>query len=165
MQTLKDVRAKIFKRKFYVTGAGLEKIKRDFQNLRAVKLAKTNGETPHLLHSDDLDPEYLDFLDDVTLLEAKLADLEYVIENYEIIKSPPKNERDAVHVGATILVDINGQENKFKILGTLEANPEAGVISNESPVGRALLGRKKGEEVIIPSPVKTHYKIKDIEYS
>ena len=50
------------------------------------------------------------------------------------------------------------------VVGTLEANPEQGKISSESPVGKALLGRKIGEKVMISSPVKTIYKIKKIKY-
>ena len=50
------------------------------------------------------------------------------------------------------------------IVGTLEANPSLGKISNESPVGKALLGRRVGDEVIISSPIKTVYKIKGIKY-
>jgi transcription elongation factor GreA len=63
-----------------------------------------------------------------------------------------------------VVVEVNGEEDEFQIVGTLEANPLLGKISNESPVGSALMGKKVGDEIIISSPVKTVYKIKKIKY-
>jgi len=62
------------------------------------------------------------------------------------------------------VVEVDGQEDEFEIVGSLEANPSIGRISNESPVGKALLGHEVREEIVISSPVKTVYKIKDIKY-
>jgi len=156
---------KISGKQFYLTKEGLEKIKKEYEFLKYVKLSKTKGETPQFLHSDELNPEYIDFQDDMSLLETKLADLKYILENSRLIEPPPKNKQNIVQLGAKVLVDIDGQKDEFIILGTLEANPSLGRISNESPVGRALLGRKIGEEIVISSPIKTHYKIKKIKYS
>jgi transcription elongation factor GreA len=69
-----------------------------------------------------------------------------------------------VGVGAKIRVDVAGQKEEFILVGTLEANPALGKISNESPVGKALLGHKIGDEVVVPSPVEIKYKIKNIKY-
>ena len=69
-----------------------------------------------------------------------------------------------VGVGAKVLMDINGAAGEFVITGTLEANPELGRISNESPVGKALLGHKIGDHVTVSLPEKTVYKIKNITY-
>ncbi len=57
------------------------------------------------------------------------------------------------------------KNDEYEIVGTLEANPALGKISNESPVGRALLGHKVGEEVVVQSPLKIKYKILKIKYS
>ena len=67
-------------------------------------------------------------------------------------------------MGAKVRVDVEGQKGEFTIVGTLEANPAIGKISNESPVGRALLGHKIGDEVLVSSPVDIKYKIKNIKY-
>lgn len=151
--------------RFYLTKEGLEKIKKEYEDLRAIKRSKTQGETPKFFHSDDLDPEYLSLQDDLGLLETKIADLEYIIKNAKLIKPPQKSKRNTVQLGAKILVDIDGAKDEFTIVGTLEANPSLGRISNESPVGKALLGHKIGDEVIVSSPIKTVYKIKKIKYS
>lgn len=151
------------KKTFYLTSKGLRKIKRDFEYLNSLKLAKSKGQVPQIIHSDDLDPEYLDFEDDMTLLDAKLADLKYIIENAKAIKKP--KDKSKIFLGAKVAIDIDGQEDEFTILGSLEANPSLGIISDESPVGTALLGHKEGDIVIISSPIKTRYRIKKIYYS
>lgn len=151
-------------KKFYLTKQGLEKIKIEHQSLRELKLAKTKGESPKILHSEDLNPEYLAFQEDVSFLEARMVELENTLKNVELIKLPKKEKQNIISLGATILVSVDGQNDEFTLIGSLEANPSIGRISNESPVGRALLGHKIGDEVIVSSPVKTVYKIKKIKY-
>ena len=63
-----------------------------------------------------------------------------------------------------VKIDVDGQKDEFVIVGTLEANPALGKISNESPVGKALLGHKIGDEVLVSSPAEIKYKIKNIKY-
>lgn len=151
--------------KFFLTQKGLRAIKKEYESLKAVKTLKTTGEMPHFMHSDDLDPEYLNLQDDLELLESKIFDLEYILKNVKLIKAPPQKLQNTIQLGAKVLLDIDGQKDEFKIVGTFEANPFLGQVSDESPVGRALLGHKVGEEVIISSPIKTHYRIKKIKYS
>jgi len=152
-------------KKFYLTKEGLDRIEREFNDLRNLRLTKTAGDVPKIWHSEDLNPEYLTFQEDLNLLETRITELEYVIKNCEVIKPPLKNKQDILNIGATVLVDIDGQTDEYEIVGTLEANPALGRISNESPVGRALLGHKVGEEVVVQSPLKIKYKILKIKYS
>jgi transcription elongation factor GreA len=151
-------------KKFYLTKQGLERIKKEYQDLRNLKLAKTKGEFPKIWHSEDINPEYLSFQEDLDFLGSRIVELEYILKNAELIKTPSKEKRNIVNLGATVLVKVDGQTDEFEIVGSLEANPSLGKISNESPVGRALLGRKTGEEVVVSSPIKTIYKIKKIKY-
>jgi len=152
-------------KKFYLTKEGLDRIEREFNDLRNLRLAKTTGDVPKIWYSEDLNPEYLTFQEDLNLLETRITELEYITKNCEVIKSPPKNKQDILNIGATVMVDIDGQTDEYEIVGTLEANPAVGKISNESPVGRALLGHKVGEEVVVQSPLKIKYKILKIKYS
>jgi transcription elongation factor GreA len=151
-------------KKFYLTKEGLERIKKEYRDLKELKLAKTKGESPKILHSEDLNPEYLAFQEDVSFLEARIIELENILKNIELIKPPRKEKQNIVDLGATILVEVDGQNDEFTLVGSLEANPSIGKISNESPVGKALLGRKVGDEVVVSSPIKTTYKIKKIKY-
>ena len=151
-------------KKFYLTKEGLEKIKKEYNGLKELKLAKTRGESPKILHSEDLNPEYLAFQEDISFLESRIVELDSILKDVELIKPPRKEMQKIVNLGATVLVSVDGQNDEFTLVGSLEANPSLGRISNESPVGKALLGHKAGEEVIVSSPIQTTYKIKKIQY-
>ena len=151
--------------KFYLTKKGLERIKKEYQELQNIKLSKIRGETPAILHSEDLNPEYLSFREDMAFLERRIAELENILKNIELIKAPSKEDKEVVKIGATVtLEEKDGQLNEFMIVGTLEANPGQGKISAQSPVGMALLGQKIGSEVVLNSPIRIVYKIKKIKY-
>jgi len=151
-------------KKFYLTKEGLERIKKEYRILKELKLAKTRGESPKILHSEDLNPEYLAFQEDISFLESRIIELGNIIKNAELIRPPKKEKQNIIDLGATVLVEVDGQADEFTILGSLESNPSLGKISNESPVGHALLGGKVGDEVFISSPVKIIYKILKIKY-
>jgi len=151
-------------KKFYLTKEGLERIKKEYKALKELKFAKTKGESPKVLNSEDLNPEYLAFQEDVNFLESRIIELENIIKNAELIKIPRKEKQNVIDLGATIWVEVDGQTDEFTLVGSLEANPSIGKISNESPVGRALLGHKVGENVIVSSPIQTTYRIKKIKY-
>lgn len=152
------------KKIYYLTNDGLDKVKKEYDFLKNLMTAKTKGETPEMWESEDLNPEYLSFVEDISLIEARIVELEGILENVQIIKTPTKEKPSFVDLGATVFVEVEGDKDEFTIVGTLEANPAIGKISNESPVGRALMGHKVGDEVIVSSPIKVAYKIKDIKY-
>ena len=156
--------AMLEEKNFYLTRQGLEKVKREYEELKQIKLSKTKGEAPVILHSEDVNPEYIALQEDLGLLDIKLADLELILKNARLIKTPAKNEQMAVGIGATVMVDINGRDNEFTIVGTLEADPDEGKISNESPVGQLLIGKKIGDRIAPNPQTKTFYKIKKIAY-
>jgi transcription elongation factor GreA len=145
--------------KFYLTREGLSKIKKEFDELKKIRLSKTRGEVPKVLQSEDIDSEYLSFQEDMEMLETKLQELDMVLKNYEII-TPPKEDKETVYLGSKVfLQDNSGNKTSFTIVGTLEANPFEGKISNESPVGQALLGRKIGEAVAVKNQPNFVYKV------
>ncbi len=153
------------RKKFYLTKKGLENFKKEHQTLKNLRAAKTKGEAPKIWESEDLNPEYLSFQEDLSFLETRIAELENILKNAFLIKPPSKKESKMINLGATVKVKVDGERDEFTIVGTLEANPSLGRISNESPVGVALLGHKTGDEVVVSSPIKTVYKIKKIKYS
>lgn len=86
--------------------------------------------------------------------ENRIAEIDHILKNVDII-SAPKNSK-VVHLGTTVeLKGKNGKEKKFQIVGTVEADPMAGKISDESPIGKALLGKRVGDEVEIVTPAET----------
>ncbi|MDP3052474.1 MAG: GreA/GreB family elongation factor [bacterium] len=134
--------------KIYLTKKGLERIKKEYQdlkNLKIIRLAKAE--------------------ENFDLSESKIAELEYVFKNAELIKIPSKEKQDTVNLGATVtLENSDGKIKEYEIVGTLEASPSEGRISSESPVGKALLNHKVSDEIEINSPIKIIYKIKKIRY-
>jgi len=152
-------------KKFYLTKKGLEKLREKYEGLmESLKKLKKEGEVPKLLHSEDPNPEYLSFQEDLNFLEARISKVEEALANAEVVETPPEEEQDEVRVGATVKVEVNGETDEFEIVGSAEAAPSKGRISNECPVGQALLNSKVGEEVTVNSKVQTKYKVKEINY-
>jgi transcription elongation factor GreA len=151
-------------KKFYLTKEGLERINKEYEALKELKLAKTKGESLKVMHSEDLNPEYLAFQEDIDFLELRIIELENIIKNSELIKLPRKEKQSIVELGAQVTVEVDGQKDQFTLVGSLEANPSVGKISDESPVGKALLGHKVGDAVVVSSPIQTTYRIKKVKY-
>ena len=152
-------------KKFYLTKEGLERLKKEYEELKALRLEKIKEKRPEILHSEDSNPEYFTFQEDLNLLDARIAEVKTVLEHSELIKPPPKEKQNIVSLGAVVtLEEKDGKINEFLIVGSLEANPNEGKISNLSPVGKAIFGKKIGEEVLITSPIKIVYKIKKVRY-
>lgn len=150
---------------FYITKAKLVEIKKEYQDLLAFEHKKTIGEeAPKIFESEDINPEFISFQEDMGFLRSRIDELKNIIDRHELIKAPQKDQKHTISLGAKVQIDVNGAKDEFVIVGTLEANPALGKISNESPVGMALLGHKVGDEIVVPSPVKTVYKIRNIKY-
>jgi len=151
---------------FYLTEEGLVKFKAEYQHLKKIKFLKTKGEFPKAWHSEDLNPEYLSFQEDLNLIETRLTEVTAILKNAELIRTPPKEKRNTVNLGATVLVELNGHIEEFTLLGSLEADATNNKISNESPVGQALMGKRTGETIKIVTPVVNHScKILRIKYN
>ncbi|MCX6723885.1 MAG: GreA/GreB family elongation factor [Candidatus Staskawiczbacteria bacterium] len=150
---------------FYITKAKLQELKNEYEELVDFERKKSLGqEAPKILESEDLNPEFVSFQEDIGFLRARIDELGNIMGHHELIKNPPKDKQGVIGLGAKVKIAVDGQKDEFLIVGTLEANPALGKISNESPVGRALLGHKIGDEVVISSPVEISYKIKNIKY-
>lgn len=150
---------------FYITKEKLKELKKEYDDLVVFEHNKTAGEeAPKIFESEDINPEFISFQEDMTFLRSRISELKNIFERYELIKSPVKTEQKIIGLGARVKIDVDGEKDEFVIVGTLEANPALGKISNESPVGKALLGHKVGDEIMVSSPIKTTYKIKSIKY-
>ena len=106
--------------------------------------------------------EYFEAKEAQSLNENRIAELEELLKNAVVIKTP--SAEDVVRIGSTIETKSNSNTEVFSLVGSAEAKPQEGKISNESPLGRAFLGKKAGDEVEVKTPggiVK--YKIIKIE--
>jgi len=150
---------------FYVTKTKLQELKKEYEELLVLERNKElEQDVPKILESENLNPEFVSFQEDIGFLRSRIDELNNILEHHELIKNPPKDKHEIIGLGAKVGINVDGKKDEFVILGTLEANPVLGKISNESPVGKALLGHKVGDEVVLTSPVKTTYKIKSIKY-
>jgi len=151
-------------KKYYITENKLKELRKEYKELFYLEHVKTRNEAPKFLESSEVSSEYLTYQEDISFLRARIRELEEIIKNYEIIKQPPKSERNQVKLGAKVKVKVGGEKDEFTIVGTVEANPSLGKISNESPVGKALIGHKKGDKITISSPTEVTYEVLKIKY-
>lgn len=93
--------------------------------------------------------------------ESRISEIEHILTNVEIIKSTGNSSK--VRLGSKVKLEGHGTAKEFQVVGTVEADPLEGKISDESPIGKALMGKKLGEAVEITTPVDTKtYKIASI---
>jgi transcription elongation factor GreA len=147
---------------FYLTKEGLKKLKAEYEDLK--RLQKTeHEEAPTLLEGDALNPDYSFYKENIDGLEQRLEELDNILKNYTIIRKPGKKEEKTVQIGAKVVLKNGSTEKEeFKIVGTLEANPFEGKISDESPIGSAFLGKQVGDTIALSNNI--NYKILKIQY-
>ena len=140
----------------YLTPAGAAKLRAELQELTTTKrdaLARRLREAK-LMGDLSENADWIMAKEDQAFLEGRILELEAVLRNATIV---PEKENGAAHdfvaVGATVTVQEPGEkEEQFTLVGAKEADPRNGRISNESPIGRAILGRRAGEVVKVETP-------------
>ena len=151
-------------KKFVLTKEGLATLQQEYDQLIKVKRPQITSRIQSAREFGDLseNSEYDAAKDEQTLLEHRITQLEEVLHKAQIIQTIPK--ADFVVIGSTVVVEVEGQIDEFTVVGTMEAAPAKKKISNESPVGIAILGAKIGEVVEVVTPiVRAKYKILQIK--
>lgn len=137
----------------YLTAEGLAKLEAELNYLRTVRRAEIASQIHQAKElADTVDnAEYDDAKNMQAFVEGRILTLERLTKNAVII--PPEHATDSVRVGTTVtLISPEGEEEQYTIVGSYEADPLKGRISNESPVGKALLDKKVGDEVQVQAP-------------
>ena len=136
----------------YLTKQGLTELREELHGLKTIRRREIAEAIHAAKEQGDLseNAEYQQAKDEQRRIEEKIAELEATIKHARIITA---HSSDAVAVGSTVTLKFDGQKKTYQIVGSNEADPRQGRISNESPIGRALLGRKQGDSVSIPTPV------------
>ncbi len=151
----------------YVSAERLELLKQELKELKTVKRKELVERIEAAKALGDLseNAEYHEAKDAMSLLEGRIFELDELFKNVQVIEAPAAGDKTGnVRVGSTVKVEVNGKEKTFQIVGSNEADPLTGKISNESPIGSALLGSKAGEAVEVTTPGGTTvYTIKHVE--
>lgn len=139
----------------YITKEGLQKIKEELEYLKNEKRAEISERLEVAISHGDLseNADYDYAKQEQAFVEGRIKDLEYSLRRAEIIDHDGRN--DKVRIGSTVTVVEEGFEDEaetYYIVGAHEADPSNGRISNKSPIGRALLGARKGQTVTVDVP-------------
>jgi transcription elongation factor GreA len=136
----------------YLSKDGLEKLRAELNEMVSVRRPEVANRIHDAKEHGDLseNAEYEDAKNEQAFVEGRIQTLEALIKNAIIIDE--HHSTDHVQIGSTVSVESPDGSEAFTIVGSAEARPSEGRISNESPVGRALLGKKKGEKVIVKVP-------------
>lgn len=151
------------KKQYRLTKDGIDELQQELSNLiskragiaDSIKTAREQGDLSE-------NAEYHAAKDEHERNEGRISEIEGILSNAELIKKP-KGAR-LVQLGSTVVLKGDGSKKKeFKVVGTVEADPLNGKISDESPIGQALLGKKEGDSVEIVTPAETAtYKVATI---
>jgi transcription elongation factor GreA len=138
-----------------LTEEGLARLEKELEHLKTVRrpqVAERIRQAKELASTQN-NAEYDDAKNDQAFVEGRILTLEKLVQDARIINEEEAHHASAVQIGSTVhLVDSEGKRTQYTIVGSAEADPKAGRISNESPVGVALLGKRVGDEVQVSVP-------------
>ena len=151
-----------------LTPEGLEKLQRELDDLQTTRRREVAERIKEAREFGDIaeNSEYDDAKNEQMMLEQKIAQLEERLRSAQIVNTSELST-DLVRVGVTVNVkdEKTGDSDKYTIVGSAEANPSQKKLSNESPVGKALIGHKRGDtvDVALPNGKKRKLKITKID--
>jgi transcription elongation factor GreA len=142
------------KKQYKLTQEGINELTVELENLIAqrgpiaerIKTAREFGDLSE-------NAEYSSARDEQDRVESRISEVDYILKNVEVITAPKTGGK--VQLGSKVTLKNAGKTKEFQVVGTVEADPLEGKISDESPIGQALLGKKVGEEVEIVTPAET----------
>lgn len=139
-------------KKYLLTHEGLAKLNEELKQLINVKRKEVIERIKEAAAHGDLseNADYAQAREEQSFIEGRIQEIEDMIKNAEIIST--KSHGTSVSIGSTVVVKANNKERTYSIVGSNEANPLEGKISNESVVGKALLGKKVGDKVSVETP-------------
>lgn len=147
----------------YLTQSGYKKLKDELAHLRDVVRIEIATKIKEAREMGNIEENlvYDAVLEQQGFIEGRIAEIEDILSSSVVVEAAKTHT--IVELGSLVVLEVNGQEQTFRIVGSAEANPSERLISNESPVGQALIGAKKGDIVIVKTPIiVSEYKILEI---
>ena len=151
---------------YILTPEGRQKLEEELHYLETEKRAEVGERIKVAREFGDIseNSEYDDAKNEQGMMEARIAEIGRILSEATVVEAPKRSSK--VTIGSTVTVDMGGRERVFTIVGGAEADVAAGKISNESPVGKALMGAKVGDEVAVETQVGIcKYKVLGIQRS
>jgi transcription elongation factor GreA len=141
-------------KKIPVTREGLEQLKSELEELTSVRRpAITEAIAEARSHGDLRENSAYDAArHDQAMNERRIAELEALLRKAEVVDHADGPDDDVVRLGSIVIVDFDGEEERYTLVGAIEAKPTAGKISDESPIGQSLLGKRPGQYAEVGTP-------------
>lgn len=149
----------------FLTKEGFQKLQEELDHLRTVKRQEVAERLHEAMEGGELieNAEYEAAKNEQAFVEGRIQELEMLLATARVIEDDGQKKDGLIAVGATVTIQEQGYEAEtYTIVGAAEANPREGKISNESPIGRAILNHQVGETVTVETPSGT-YKVKIIK--
>jgi len=153
----------------FLTQEGLEKLQQELENLKTVRRKEVAERLKQAIGFGDLseNSEYDDAKNEQAYIEGEISRLEDMLAKAVVIEEGVKVDDGSITIGCKVVIRFVGddEEEEYKIVGTVEADPMNNRISNESPVGKAILGHHAGDIVDIETPQgKIQYEILKVDH-
>lgn len=152
-------------KKIYLTKDGLADLKKEYEELTKVKRPEVVTRVSDARNQGDLseNAEYVAAREELSFIDGRIDELEELLKQVSLIQED-KAPTSAVELGSEVTLKISGKEEVYRVVGEWEADPAEKKISHESPLGKALLGKKKGESIEVEAPAgKIHYTIVSVK--
>lgn len=153
-------------KQIFLTKEGLEDLKKEHEELSKVRRPDVLNRVSEARNMGDLseNAEYTAARDELSFIDGRIDELEELLKQVTIISEDSKNSNHVVKLGSTVKLDVKDRHEVFTLVGEWEADPKDRKISHESPLGKALIGKKVGEKAEVEAPAgKVLYTIVSVE--
>lgn len=143
-------------KKIYLTKEGLGELKKEYEDLVKVKRPEVLERVSQARNQGDLseNAEYVAARDELSFIDGRIEEIEEILKQVTLIdeKAASKGKDAVVGLGSKVTLTIDGEKEMYTVVGEWEADPAERKISHESPLGKALLGKEKGDKVEVEAP-------------
>lgn len=146
----------------FITKKGIEKLKVELDGLIKIKRPEIAARIKEAVSFGDLteNAEYAEAKEEQAFIEGRIMEIEEILRSATVVRPASRRGVSEVQIGCAVELAGSGQRKKFIVVGTGEGNPQRGEISSDSPIGKAVLGKRSGDSVVVPTPKGTlQYKI------
>lgn len=141
-------------KKIYLTKEGLEELKQEYDDLTKIKRPEVVERLAEARNMGDLaeNAEYAAARDELSFIDGRIDELEEILRQVVLIEEPKAGNKKTVTLGSTVTLHMGKKQDDFTVVGEWEADPAEKKISDQSPLGKALMGKTPGEKIEVTAP-------------